>query len=569
MTKPKLSSKRKLERLLKNNPVPSTFIVSFMHAYNRFNEGKTAGNKLETIMFNKFRGMPFESREIMQRTTKSFSSLSAKHKGAFANKLMKNIHKPIDADALGKAFVQELKGIVKGLALGPLATKEPDLKERPGKVRLHEYGPDDVYPNQVHIFKINDLRTNDHVPFLKKQDYLPAEFQQVCMPIDDGDEIKLDCKMKKPPCDGYPIGDVCLRVQEIQSGTSVTITGVNFFDINSKIWIRRKGSSSNFKKLKAFVYGDILTPVKRTVNGKRRLIADSRVKDKIFFSIPINTTPGIYEFKVAVPNSSGFSGRGFGDILFSNIQYIEIIAPSTARFQIASERLWARDETGSYDFTGSDEVGIKINAIPFFADLRMGTMQQQSFRFGDVDSGETRPMESVLFSHSKPIAGVILSVIGYEIDSEDAYQKEITKWTDIFVELLKDELSFLMSNSKETKDVLKWLFEQGFWGYVAIGFAILLTAAINLLISLWAGPDIIILDTLALTVSDLGRMTSMSFPIPKADSNKTIYTTADNDIQVRLMLNGKITNEYIEERGYLSSEQKSWYNIKFRYSRLA
>jgi hypothetical protein len=70
-------------------------------------------------------------------------------------------------------------------------------------------------------------------------------------------------------------------------------------------------------------------------------------------------------------------------------------------------------------------VGIKINSIPIFTDLSMGEMQQNSFRFDDVDSGETRAMESVLFSQSQPILGVILAVTGYEIDGEDAYQNQL------------------------------------------------------------------------------------------------------------------------------------------------
>ena len=123
--------------------------------------GKKAANTLETKMFERLKRMSPGSRELMQRTTKSFGSLSAKRKGVVAASLIKDINKPTDVNTLGKAFAKELTGVVSGLALGPKETLEAGLEERPGKVRLYEYGGgDDVYPNQVHIFKVNDISTN-------------------------------------------------------------------------------------------------------------------------------------------------------------------------------------------------------------------------------------------------------------------------------------------------------------------------------------------------------------------------------------------------------------------------
>jgi hypothetical protein len=546
----------------RKNAVPGAFVASFLHSCNRFMEGKKAGNSLETKMFEKFRRLSPRTRDVMQRTTKSFNSRSAKRKGVFAVNLMKDADKPADANMLGKAFAEEITQMVSGLALDTAAI---ELRERPGKVRLRTFSGDDVYPNQLHIFKINDLRTNDYIPALRKDQYLPEEFQNVCTPREDDGIVKWDCKVKRSPCDGHSIDDICLRVLQVQSGASVTITGVNFFDVDAWVWFRRKGSSSAFKRINAFVYGDITTPVFKMKNGKKLLVADSRVSDKIFFSFPADTAPGIYEFKVAVKNSSEHTE--FGETLFSNEQYIEVVPLSDSRFQIASERLQAKDETGLTNI-GSDEVGIKINAIPFFKNLTMGALQQHSFRFGDVDTEETRPMESVLFSHTRPIAGVILSVIGFEVDSESEYRDQINEWTDIFVDLVKEQLEFIMANSEEAKDIIKKLSAMGFWGYVIMGSAILVTLAIDFIYSLWAGADLIIQDTMAFTLSDLGRMTSINFPTPNTDPNKTIYTTGDGDIQVRLINNDKIPNEYTEERGYISDDNDSWYNIRLRYNRL-
>ena len=79
--------------------------------------------------------------------------------------------------------------------------------------------------------------------------------------------------------------------------------------------------------------------------------------------------------------------------------------PGTARFQIASEALVARQATSSASF-GSDEVGIRVLAILLLADLTPGAVQEATFRFDDVDSGERRNMAWVLFSHQENIAAV-------------------------------------------------------------------------------------------------------------------------------------------------------------------
>jgi len=561
--KPKQSQEQKLNRLLKNNPVPSALAASFLHTCKRFIAGKKAANELESKMFNTFEGLSPEIKKILKCTLRSYDDLPSKYKALFAGNLMRDINTAVSPDSLGQAFGQEISGIINTTILG---NREAPLVEVPGKVRLYEYGTgDDVYPPQVHIFKVNDLRTNDNIPALAVGDFLPEEFQQTCTPRREDDHAEWDCQMQRPPCDGWSMDDNCLRVPQVQSGTSAHIVGVNFFDVNTKIQYRMK-EAADYREVDAFVLGDVQTPVTEVVNGEEKLIADSRVQDKIFFTIPADTAPGIYEFLVAVPNTSGFSGPGFGDVLTSFSQYIEVVPPDTARFQIASQSLWARKET-SPAWWGSDEVGIKINAVPVFGDLSLGDMQENTFRFGDVDSEETRQMEGVLFSHTQPIAGVILGVIGYEIDGEDAYENQITEWTDIFYDLVKEEWKIIMA-SEVAQEIIKKLINSGFWGYVILGIAIAITLLVDLFVALWAPADLIIQDTLGLSVTDLARMTNINFPAPAADSDTNLYTTG-GDIHVRLMFTDKIANEYTEERGYLSDDEDSWYNITFRYDRTA
>lgn len=433
--KPKQSQRKKLDRLLKNNTVPSAFAASFIHTIKRYTSGKSAGSDIELVMFEKFRKMSPEMKKTLKCIANSADGLPLKYKNLFADSLMQDINVPVDAKNLGIAFEKEITTIVSGLALGK---NEESLKARPSKVRLVEYGDgDDVYPSQIHIFKINNFRTDDNIPLLVKSDFLPSEFQQVCTPRISGEVAEWDCKMQLQPCHGNSIDGGCLLVQQIQSGTSITIEGVNFFDINAKIHLRQKQSNGNDIVVDAFVYGDIDTPVTELINGQNVVIADSRVHDKIFFTIPADTPSGIYEFEVVVPNSSTFHGAGFGDTLTSNPQYLDVTPPSTARYQISSEQLWCRKETAPQSW-GSDEVGVRITSIPIFDNLSLGDPQETTVRFDDVDSEEPRVMEKILFTHGQPIAGAVMSVIGFEIDGEEAYANQITEWTDIFIAMLKE-----------------------------------------------------------------------------------------------------------------------------------
>src|SRR5690606_10577387 len=155
-------------------------------------------------------------------------------------------------------------------------------------------------------------------------------------------------------------------------------------------------------------------------------------QDLIFFTIPASLAPGIYEMRVVVPNNSNVTGPGIFDIMYSGYQYIEVLPGNNARYRINGERIYARDETGSTNW-GSDEVGLKFISIPVYADLSLGSAITRRYRYDDFDTGEIRNIPDVLFSHNKAISGLIMSVIGHEVDGENAYANEINNWTDAFV----------------------------------------------------------------------------------------------------------------------------------------
>lgn len=561
-SKPKQSRHRKLGKLYKNKPVPSVLAATFLRASKRFAAGKEPGSQLESVIFEKFRKLSPNMKRLLKCSNQSFDALPSKYRKLFAGGMNLDINSPVNGSALASSFGQELSGIVSGLALG---NTEAPLEERPGKMRLYDV-PGEVFESQVRIFRINDLRTYDYMPRLSPADFLPEELQQSCTPRMNGEDVVWDCSIQTPPCDGSQLDTTCLRVLQVQNGTSVTLEGVNFFDVNAKVRLRLKQTFNNYTEVDAFVYGDVDTALAENVGGSERNIVDSRVHDKIFFAIPQTLAPGIYEFTVMVPNSSGMPG--FGEVISSNVQYLEVVPPSTARFQVATERLWARKETAPQSW-GSDEVGIKINCISIFDDMSMDSQTQElEKKFGDVDSGETRVWEDVVFSHSRPLAGMIMSVIGFEIDGDEAYEQQITEWTDIFVDIIKDQWEIISAAASAAGVGFETLTSLGFWGYVIVGIAVAITLAIDLFVALWAPADLIIEDNLAFSVNDLVKLTNINIPAPEASSDRTLYTTP-GDIQVRLMMAGKTANQYTEERGYISDDEDSWYNITFRYTRTA
>lgn len=542
---------------------PGVLAASVLQSFKRYESGKAPNDAVETSMFKKFNRLSPNSKELMR---KSISSLTKSRSGSLRNALPMTFLKTnntINKKQFEKAFIAELKRTISYVAF---EKDVPDLQERPGKVRLTVIEGDDVYPNQVHIFKIGNIRTNDFIPYLQKGDYLPEEIQQTCTLREKNGRTEWDCKNNTEPCDGYSIDGVCLAVPAYQAGTSVKLTGSNYFNINAKVELKRKNVAMQPILVEAFVYGDTSTPKTEIKRGREILINDNRVKDTIHFTIPRSLAPGIYEMRVIVPNNSNVTGPGIFDIMYSNIQFIEVLPATATRYRIAGERIYARDETGSTNI-GSDEVGLKFISIPIYTDFSLGDPVSKKYRFDDFDTGEVRNINDVIFSHTKSIAGVIISTIGHEIDGNGAYNNEINDWTDVFVDLVTEQWKYV-TGSAAIMSVIKQLSGVGFYGYIAIALGILIVTAIDFIVSFWSTPDLIIEDIISLSVADLGRLTSVNYPAPTANSGNVIYTTPGS-IKVTIFMNEKRPNQYTEERGYKSEKERSWYNVRLRYNRIS
>ena len=563
--KPKQSRRNKLDRLLANNRVPSTLGASFFHLTRRYLAGKTPANALEESGFATLRRLPPELQRVLACASDSLDSLSSGERSRlFATGLLPPIDQPLDLAQLSLGFAQEIADRV-----GVQAFDEAGCatQEHPGRVRVRPYIPgEENFDPLVRICRVNGLRTGSYTPPLSPGEYLPAELQQRCRVIMEGNEARQVCEVQTTDCPGNSAAGACQRVLEIEAGQGVLLEGVNFSSVDASVRIFAKDAPGTvLREVPAQVCGDDETPLTERVGNQDRLILDCRVHDRLSFQVPADLAPGVYGFQVAVPNLSTYPGHG--PVLLSNVEFIGVATPSSARFEIRSESLHARAETSPASF-GSDEVGIRIVALPLLPDLSSGPAQLPNggapIRFDDVDSGETRAMDHLLFSHQAPILGAALSIRGFEIDGEEAFERQIEDTLDAFIAILKDQLAFVMDHLKEAGQIAAKLAGYGLKGLIAAAIAAAVVVATDVFVALWAPADPIIEDMIGPSVQDLVELTNVDVAMPAASEHLT-----PQGIRVRVTPLDKIPGQYRERREYISDDEDSRYEIVLRYNRVA
>lgn len=555
-SKHKRSPAQKLATRQARTRVPSVLAASTMHLVRRFLAGKTPGNELEQRAFARLAAMPAAHRRTLACAADRLQAMPPQQRQAlFDASLSLDDAQPLSPDVLSAAFGREIVQRASLAAFGDV----PPLTEQPGRIRVFEPGPESFF-SQVRICAINELRTDDFIPTLPAGAYGPAEIAQDCSTVLVDGQPQVVCQVRTGNCVGGQVEGVCLRVPVIAAGNGVLLQGVNFFSTDAKVQLTSR-ELGTVHLLDGFVNGDMDTPVNETVDGQTRLINDCRVKDHLSFTLPADLPPGHYDMQVVVPNITGIAA--LGERVLSNSEVIEVVPPPTARFQISLEKLFCRKET-SPAFVGSDEVGLRLLAVPLLADLSIGAPQVSSRRFGDVDSGDTRNLGQLLFDQRQPIIAVALAVIGHEVDGEAAYAKQVTAVTDLFIDLIKEQAEFvkgaLAAAGISPKDIAKL----GTTGIVVVAIAIAVVLAIDLVIALWAPADLIIEDPTGYTLLDLVERTGAAFPMPAASAFRT-----EGDIDVKVKPLDKLPNQYREMREYRSDDEDSRYEITYRFNRVA
>lgn len=556
--KHKLSREQRLNKWAQGKPVPSALAASALHTIRRFLLHKPPANALESASHAVLSRLTPQMREVMSCAVSSFDTLPKEQRDKlFDPSLSLGNDQSVDPGVLSAAVAQE---IVRRTGL--LVFNDPDApeQERPGQIRVYEPVGEDFF-SQVRICRINDLRTANFIPTLTPGDLLPDEVQHDCSSqIVDG-AVQVVCQVRTDDCPGYRFNEsVCMRVLDIEAGNAVVLRGVNYFSVDAKVRLTSRPPATVVREVDAHVYGDITTPVTETV-GEAVLINDCRVDDRITFRLPDDLPPAIYELQVVVPNVTGIAS--LGESLVSNSEFINVLPASTARFQITAERLGCRKES-SPTWAGSDEVGLTFLTIALFPDMTMSDAVSNKFPvFGDVDSAESRTLNRLLFDQQQPIAAVVVTALGHEVDGQDAYDNMITDWKDIFVDLIKEQWNYAKAGLAAAGGASA-IGKLGPYGWIAIGIGALVTAGIDLIIALWAPADLIIEDSLGYSTADLTALTSENYPAP-ADVS---YVTAGK-ITVNPQFVDKIPLQYRVRHDYVDQDEDTRYDVTYRINRVA
>jgi hypothetical protein len=553
--KHKQGRNRMLANLAARARVPSTLAASTLHLARRFVLGKTPANALEKRTFALLEKVGADTLSCM---VTAFDGVPTEtRKKLFTDSLLLDPDQPLEETAFVSALTDELRQ-----RIGVEVFADPDTEERPGQMRIFEPGPEDFF-SQVRICRINGLRTANFFPFPTIGEFLPGEIQQDCTVQIVNGQANVICQPRTTDCPGNSLGPVCARVVDVSQGDGVVLEGVNYFSVDTKVQISEKITGNLVTEVDGFVHGDLDTP---RLDDNGQLINDCRVHDRLSFQVPKDLLPGIYQVRVAVPNATGFPQ--FGEVLLSNIEFINVLPPPTARFQIVAERISAREETSPATF-GSDEVGLQTLAFPLFATGELGTDEnartEMKFEGGDFDSGDSRIINRLLFQHSQPILGMGMVVFGDEIDSQDAYDKQLKDRLKIFTDLLKDQFGDVKKALAELGG-LSALLKFGTVGLIIAGAIAIVVVGYDIITALWAPADPIIRDSFALSVSDLETLTNANSPAPdprQFESEEGIVVNVGSIAPVKLPL------EYHETREYVSDEEDSRYEITYRFNRIA
>lgn len=545
--KPKEDYRTRLNGLIQKHQMPSVLGALFMNLARRFLQGYEAETEIEENAFAIFQKMSQRNREILECMLQGYEGDGRKNR-FFSSEIEAF---GTDAVPVKEAGALLFKELLKRTSVHYFDDPNCFENEHPGLLREKgAAGNDDVsVGTYVNISKINGLRTNDYLPRLTLGEFRDEEFQRVCKPEVQGDTIELNCKPQTSNCVGTSIDGLCLRVQEIMAGDVVLLQGFNYFSINGRVRLLAEPPGTTVRELETLVCGDTSIGLTEIVNGFEQIIADSRVKDQLLFTIPEDLPEGVYRLHVVMPKDDG------SEVISPAPQYIRVMPPRTTRFQIATEELKAIRET-SPSWLGSDEVGIKILSTAINNAGEIGEIQSNDFRFGDLDSGNTRQMDRVIFDQSN-VAGVVIAIIGHEIDNDDLYEKEVEEFHKAFVEVLKSEWKVLVGTIGAAASTIALALGLSSGWAAAIGSVLMLS--INSLIALVGRADLLIEDTIALSSLDLAALTSVNFPAPP-----TVSYNVSHGIEVTVEAVSKDV-QYREHRIY---DDDGKYRIRLRYNRV-
>ena len=459
-------------------------------------------------------------------------------------------------DQLATDFAKEIK---KRTALALLGDPLAADGERPGQNRLYVPSGED-FTNQVLICRVNQLRTANYLPFVPPARTFPAEYQQECTITIVGGVAETHCEVRATDCPGNMIDNVCGRVIDAAQGGTVELEGVNYFDVDAKVRLTPKDLSAPGRDIEGSC-GAMSTRRLTRRSARKRCrsgIAGCRPPD--------------------VPGAERPSGRALFDAGGHPEQYGQSGFRTGAGLQC---RILERAAVADGEISGHDKANSRARGdVANVVGLRRGGPEDHRLRDGSSQRGDGDPRHQISGTRRRrirqryaprprprhfrkrnavPWRGV--AVMGHEIDSEWAYNRQIDEWEDSFIHLLEVQKEYLLALIALTS--LKYLGWKGFLIGLAAGVFVI---GIDLLRAIWAPADPIIDDLIDLSAIDLDQLVSPATPIPPVRS----YAS---ELHLRIWVNRtppppKLPFQYTELREYLSAPEMSRYELTYQYNRL-
>lgn len=578
--KPKQSSRAKLSCLCAHWPIGDAVGPLMFHLLRRFLERIPPATDLERSVWPVFAGMSETEITALRRSMAAVREagdldLRCAFHGAY---LALPIEKAVDSDAMALVWMEEGLVHARRMLYGTSSCG-------PGAVRMFEAEllPDPDRPAKrvtapwPYILQVQGLRVAAHRPAIAT--YRDDEYESHCTTsVDPATQaVSRSCvKETWPNCTGSSSGGYCLRVPEARVGQSADIVGFNFFSENVKVRLRKRDKPSLVLDIDALVCGDAKTPV---LDNDGQVIVDARVRDRVSFAVPEHMPdgvspiePGIYEVEVVVENTAGHArSDGVIPTTYSTAS-IAVARPLLKILPSVDLDYWVRvSDAHCYDTTdgewGSDEIRLTATIGRFamsggkaVVDNRVSQMPDV---MTDVDAGDHFRPDWDLIGNSiagERLAGsTVIGLIGYEVDSDDAWQEQITNWTSAF----KKALAAIWDAIKDkVGEIGKALWSLGIKaGAIAAAVAVVAIIAIAAIWAAWAPPDRMLLDLIVLDEEQLWFMTEATAPLPAAREERY------DDVRVTVEPETRFLNEYVEERRYHCDSEGSDYGLVFAYRR--
>lgn len=462
--------------------------------------------------------------------------------------------------------------------------------------------------NKQQEYRNADVGVPGNIPLDAFGQWNEHEFSKTCSQVTDPNsgKVSVNCIYTTPPPADGPFGfggfcndnprynffskaqnkTLCLKIPLAYPGQEVSLRGLNFFSQNCKVKLRKLDAPAfQDLTLNCEVMGDQVTPEKR--DGKT--VATCEVKDFIRFRIPtvvdrgfgtIPVPPGRYSVQVITPNEIGYvpvPGVVTPPEFVSNEVWLNVQPNPDIVFSLWTDEAFCHQETSG---PGSDEPWFQAFVARYVPDGSQVVPPFNSVEImntEDVDDHEPIVFPRAQIFRDKLQKGEVfaVSVIGLEVDSEDAAKQQIKAFGDAYLEYWKQFYTQLGSSTAAgvVGSALTTLIKTGVMsaaGYAG-GVALLVIAILGIFYALWAPADPIAYDFMVFDAAKLYNLTDPTQPMPPLSEDnwfgyQNVYAWSVPKSKT-VSDPGGTQAIYAEDRFYTSREEKSKYQLVYKIGR--